>query len=353
MAQLRPAEHEAIQNLWVVNKCSSPGHCRPQDQNLEAMFNNSAKNCFKLGTVQNVLNKSSLIQERERCHKNLKDDLSLSNSTAKPKKHEFRISSIARLRASWRKGLAQIFKKLKQHSQEEPTEPSIVSLHSDSVILNPDLVNARETGRERLEKFVAVKVTQKNGWCLENPKVSEMCSAPKAQTSRQKNAALNQAKVQVEAMSSLLLQSTGMQATLSENCIPPQLLKKDGKSLHFSKKSDITSWLFRNFNAAFFDQEKLDAYCSADKCVSCVIRDCMFDFRNLDIPTCTYKEMALLMIKKTVLPIASVYANKNRHFTLIQTFDRRADRTKGCTEATRASTPICNTVVCKLMTMSL
>ena len=86
MAQLRPVEHEAIQNLWVVNKCSSPGHFRPQDQNLEAMFNNSTKNCFKPGTVQNVLNKSSLIQESERCNKNLKDELSLSNSTAKQNK---------------------------------------------------------------------------------------------------------------------------------------------------------------------------------------------------------------------------------------------------------------------------
>ena len=112
-------------------------------------------------------------------------------------------------------------KKLKQHSHIEPTEPSIVSWHSDSVILNPDLVNARETGRERLEKFVAVEVTQKTGWCLENPKFSEICSAPMAQTSRQKHAALNQAKVHVEAMSSLVLQSTGMHATLSENCISP------------------------------------------------------------------------------------------------------------------------------------
>ena len=71
-------------------------------------------------------------------------------------------------------------------------------------------------------------------------------------------------------MSSLLLQSTGMQAKLSQNCIPPQLLKKDGKSLYFSKQSDITSWLFTNFNAAFVDQEKPNAYCSGDKCVSCV-----------------------------------------------------------------------------------
>ena len=50
--------------------------------------------------------------------------------------------------------------------------------------------------------------------------------------------------------------------------------------------------------------------------VSSVIWDCMFDCWNLDIPTCTYKEMALLMTKKTVLTSASVYANKNWHFKL-------------------------------------
>ena len=46
LAQLSPVEHEAVENLWVVKKCLSPGHSRPKDQNLEAMFNNSAKNCF-------------------------------------------------------------------------------------------------------------------------------------------------------------------------------------------------------------------------------------------------------------------------------------------------------------------
>ena len=74
--------------------------------------------------------------------------------------------------------------------------------------------------------------------------------------------------------------------------------------------------------------------------VSCMIRDCMFEFRSLDIPTCTYKEMASLMIGKTVIPIAKEYADRDRHFTLIQTFDRRADLTKGCTEITRASVPV-------------
>ena len=140
-------------------------------------------------------------------------------------------------------------------------------------------------------------------------------------------------------MSSLVLQLTGMQATVSETCISPRLLKKDGKSLYFSKISDITSWLFTTFNAAFFSKRSL-MHTAVVNSVSCVIWDCMFDFWNLDIPTCTYKEMALLMTKKTVLTIASVYANKNRHGTLIKTSDCRADQTKGCTEATRASTPM-------------
>eukprot|EP00112_Aurelia_sp_Birch-Aquarium-sp1_P022304 Seg625.3 transcript_id=Seg625.3/GoldUCD/mRNA.D3Y31 product="hypothetical protein" protein_id=Seg625.3/GoldUCD/D3Y31 len=64
----RPHTKVTINDLWVSNKSDYPGHCRPQDQNLEALFNNSAKNCFKLGTVQNVVNKASLIQERETCH---------------------------------------------------------------------------------------------------------------------------------------------------------------------------------------------------------------------------------------------------------------------------------------------
>ena len=155
-------------------------------------------------------------------------------------------------------------------------------------------------------------------------------------------------------MSSFLLQSTAMQATVSENCIPPQLLKKDGKSLHFKNKSDITSWLFSNFNAASLDQEKLDAHCSGNRHVSCVIRDCMFDFRNLEIPTCTYKEMALQMIKKTVLPIASVYGNKNKHFTLIQTFDRRADQKKDAQKPLGHTPPFhhLSTAVCKLTAMN-
>ena len=72
-----------MQNLWVFQKCSSPGHCRPNDKNLQSMFNNSAENCFKLRIVQSVLNKSSLMQERKRCHKNLRDEF---NSIATARK---------------------------------------------------------------------------------------------------------------------------------------------------------------------------------------------------------------------------------------------------------------------------
>ena len=50
--------------------------------------------------------------------------------------------------------------------------------------------------------------------------------------------------------------------------------------------------------------------------------------------------MASTIIDKTVIPIANRYANKDKHFTLIQTFDRRADQTKGSTEMTRASAPV-------------
>ena len=78
-----------MNELWVSNKSDYPGHCRPQDQNLEALFNNSAKNCFKLGTVQNDVNKASLIQERETYHANLKEELLITNSQwRKPTTHQ-------------------------------------------------------------------------------------------------------------------------------------------------------------------------------------------------------------------------------------------------------------------------
>ena len=50
-------------------------------------------------------------------------------------------------------------------------------------------------------------------------------------------------------------------------------------------------------------------------------------------------EMCQPMKKRKVLPIANAYANQTRHFTLIQTFDHRADQRKRCTEVTGASIP--------------
>ncbi len=99
------------------------------------------------------------------------------------------------------------------------------------------------TGRDRVDKFVSVKITQEGGWMLENPKFSEVLTVPRPITARQHKAALNHANLQIEAMACLLLQSTGMQVAMSESCQPVQLLKKDGKSLHFAKKSDLTLWL--------------------------------------------------------------------------------------------------------------
>eukprot|EP00794_Sanderia_malayensis_P011535 gene11535-12728_t len=88
-------------------------------------------------------------------------------------------------------------------------------------------------------------------------------------------------------MSGLLLQATGMQVSLSEDCKPIQLLKKDGKSLHFAKKSDLASWLYRNYESAFLNETLFDKETDSLNNVTCMIRDCMFDFRHLKIPTCT------------------------------------------------------------------
>eukprot|EP00112_Aurelia_sp_Birch-Aquarium-sp1_P005482 Seg1622.9 transcript_id=Seg1622.9/GoldUCD/mRNA.D3Y31 product="hypothetical protein" protein_id=Seg1622.9/GoldUCD/D3Y31 len=258
MKQLRPFEESAIRSLWVSNKSDEPGHCRPQDQNLEALFNNSAKNCFKLGTVQNVLNKASMIQEREKCHRNLKIELS-SDNNSKPNDHKFRSNSFIRLRAAWHKGLLILFQELKANKQENLANSSLYHLHCKEISLNKELLTVRELGEERRDKFVAVKINQENGWCLQNPKFPEVLSVPRKQTARQQKAALNHANVQIEAMAGLLLQSTGMQVTLSESCTPIQLLKKDGKSFHFAKKSDLTLWLFKHYESAFLNDRQFNS----------------------------------------------------------------------------------------------
>ena len=142
MELLRPFEETAIKTLWVSNKSSEPGHCRPQDQNLEASFNNSTKNCFKLGTVQNVLNKASMIQEREQCHSNLKEELHMNNFKATPSKHQFRADSFIRLRACWCRGLSEIFERLHANTVIEDFEPTeIDTLHSNTDVVNLDLSN--------------------------------------------------------------------------------------------------------------------------------------------------------------------------------------------------------------------
>ncbi len=339
MELLRLGEDNATRNLWVANKSTGPGHCRPQDRNLEALFNNSEKNCFKLGTVQTVMNKASMIQERERCHQNLKDEF-CANKKAKPNIHRFQADSFIRLRACWRRGLDLLFSELTECHANKIDNVELHSLHSTASLINSELVDVVSTGRDRVDKFVSVKITQEGGWMLENPKFSEVLTVPRATTARQHKAALNHANQQIEAMAGLLLQSTGMQVAMSESCQPVQLLKKDGKSLHFAKKSDLTLWLYKNYEAAFLnEQDFIKATDSLDN-VTCMIRDCMFDFRLLRIPSCTFKEMCSLVFDQTVLPVIRKFANKTRHFTLIQTFDRRADQTKGCTEATRATVPI-------------
>ena len=153
MKQLRPFEEIAIRSLWVSNKSDEPGHCRPQDQNLEALFNNSAKNCFKLGTVQNVLNKASMIQEREKCHRNLKIELT-SDDNSKPTMHRFRPNSFIRLRAAWHKGLLALFQELKANKQENIDNSPLYPLHCKEVSLNKELLTVRELGEERRDKFI-------------------------------------------------------------------------------------------------------------------------------------------------------------------------------------------------------
>ena len=273
-----------------------------------------------------------MIQERESCHQNLKAELGC-NQTIRPKLHQFKADSFVCLRACWRKGLDNF-------SNSTHNNETLHSLHSPHNVLNPNLKNIVAIEEDRVDKFVCVKITQPNGWFLENSKFPEVLTIPQAMTPRQQKSALNHASQQIEVMSGLLVQSTGMQVTMSDSCEPVQFLKKDGKSLHFAKKSDLTSWLFKQHETAFVNESDLIKDTDSLNSVTCMIRDCMFDFPHLKIPTCTYKEMCSLIIDQTVKHILLKYVNKDRHFTFIQKFDHRADQTKGCTEATRASVPV-------------
>ena len=172
-------------------------------------------------------------------------------------------------------------------SSEVDNEIPLHSLHNRNLALNSAIVEARDTGKDRMEKYIAVKVTQENGWQLQKPTFSEVLTVAKPPTARQQKASLNNAQKQIETMATLLLDSAGLQVTLSEESKPIQLLKTDGKSLHFCKKSDLTLWLYEKFEGAFWDQDRLNDFVASDASVSCMIRDCMFDFRKLNIPVLT------------------------------------------------------------------
>ena len=183
MNLIRPFEETAVRSLWVSNKSNEPGHCRPQDQNLEVLFNNSAKNCFKLGTVQNVLNRASMIQERELCHGNLKQEMDIDNCWTKPSKHQFKADSFIRLRACLHRGLKVVLDNLqlaKSNFNDKPVQ--LHALHFINIAINHDVVNVEEIGKDRVKKFVSVKIAQPDGWKLQNPKFKEILTVPRSIT---------------------------------------------------------------------------------------------------------------------------------------------------------------------------
>ena len=203
MASARPHTKQTIRNLWVANKSAEPGHGRPQDQNLEALFNNSAKDCFKLG------NKASMIQEREVCHRNLQEELSVDIHTSKPNAHSIRSGSLLRLRSCWFRGFESLFAELKGIISLDEPKICLHALHNNNLTLNPDIVKCDEIGRDRVAKYIAVKIEQKNGWKLQNSSFSEILSVSRPPTARQQRAALNNAQQQIETMAALLLDSAG------------------------------------------------------------------------------------------------------------------------------------------------
>ena len=66
---------------------------------------------------------------------------------------------------------------------------------------------------DRLDRtaLTSVKITQEAGWKLQNSKFSEVLTVARPVTSRQQRDALSNAQQQVEVMTDLPLQSTGMQ----------------------------------------------------------------------------------------------------------------------------------------------
>ena len=152
-----------------------------------------------------------MIHERDQCHRNLKAELDINSSKTKPSKHQFRADSFIQLRACWQRGLSGISEKLEVNTAIEDFEPTeIYPLHSNTDFINSDLSKVREIGKDRVDKFVSVKITQSGGWRLQNPKFSEVLTVPRSVTKRQQKAALTNATKQAEVISELLLQSTAM-----------------------------------------------------------------------------------------------------------------------------------------------
>ena len=71
-----------------------------------------------------------MIQEREKCHRNLKIELA-SDNKSKPTMHRFQRNSFIRSRAAWHKGLLTLFQELKANKQENLDNSQEISLNTE------------------------------------------------------------------------------------------------------------------------------------------------------------------------------------------------------------------------------
>ena len=333
---LRPHERDALKVLFVSNKSKEKEKCQPQDKNLETEFNNASKNAFKLATVQTILSRSATIQEKHESHKNLQIEIGRKRKAYKNKaKQILNPNRVIRLHACWRKA----FKELSLCSFKDPQDANkhaICCPFDAAIKINQDISNAKSKGVEHLERVVEVKEMKKNGWRFQNPSFPEIHTVQKEPSRRQITAALNHARQQIQAMSQVLTQS-GLQATLSAHSKPPQLLKPNGE-LNFGKKADLTTWLLKTYPIAFVNEDQLKELTGNYKLVDCMIRDCMFDFRGAKVKSGSMENVLGNLYQRTASPYLTQFGGKSENqFTLIQTFDRRADKTKGSTEANRQS----------------
>ena len=98
----RPHEREASKYTWTENRRQEPGHRRPQDQALEARMNKAVKHNFKVGTAENVINRSATIKLREKATSRLKQELGIK-SYLKAESHKMNFEALTTLRGLWRK----------------------------------------------------------------------------------------------------------------------------------------------------------------------------------------------------------------------------------------------------------